>query len=141
MIFPGTTTSSGARSGWGTNSKLSEGDVVAIRQECSSCAYVSAQVRSVAQVVYNNKNWSTSIQGAEVDWPLIRSWNLESGQFFTDADSRATAKVCVIGKTIQNELFASEDPIGKVLRIKNIPFRVIGILETERRIDTGTGSR
>jgi putative ABC transport system permease protein len=131
MIFPGTTTSGGARSGWGTNSKLSEGDVAAIRQECSSCAYVSAQVRTVAQVVYENKNWSTSIQGAEVDWPLIRSWNLESGQFFTDADSRANAKVCVIGKTIQNELFSNQDPIGKVLRIKNIPFRVIGLLESK----------
>jgi putative ABC transport system permease protein len=131
MIFPGTTTSSGARSGWGTNSRLSESDVTAIRQECSTCAYVSASTRTVAQIVYNNKNWSTSIQGGEVDWPLIRSWNLESGEFFTDADNRAGAKVCVIGKTIQEELFGSEDPIGKVIRIRNIPFRVIGILETK----------
>ncbi|HSE39507.1 MAG TPA: ABC transporter permease [Acidobacteriota bacterium] len=131
MVFPGTTTSSGARTGWGTNSKLSDADVAAIRQECSSCAYVSAQVRTVAQVVYNNKNWSTSIQGAEVDWPLIRSWNIESGQFFTEADNRVGAKVCVIGKSVQTELFGSEDPVGKVLRIKNIPFRVIGTLESK----------
>ena len=87
--------------------------------------------RSVAQVIYGNQNWSTSIQGAEVDWPLIRSWNLESGEFFTDADNRSAAKVCVIGKTIQNELFLGEDPIGKTIRIKNIPFRVIGVLESK----------
>ena len=69
MIFPGTTTSSGARSGWGSNSKLSEQDVDAIRRRCSSVSYVSASIRSVAQVVYGNQNWSTSIQGGEVDWP------------------------------------------------------------------------
>ena len=129
MIFPGTTTSSGARTGWGSDSKLNEGDVAAIRNECQSCAYVSMSNRSVAQVIYGNQNWSTSIQGAEVDWPLIRSWNLERGEFFTDSDNRSGAKVCVIGKTIENELFLGEDPIGKTVRIKNIPFRVIGVLE------------
>ena len=131
MIFPGTTTSSGARTGWGSDSKLNAADVEAIRNECQSCAYVSMSTRSVAQVIYGNQNWSTSIQGAEVDWPLIRSWNLESGEFFTDADNRSAAKVCVIGKTIQNELFFGEDPIGKTIRIKNIPFRVIGVLESK----------
>jgi putative ABC transport system permease protein len=131
MVFPGTTTSSGARSGWGNDSKLNETDVIAIRNECKTCAYVSMSTRSVAQVIYGNQNWSTSIQGAEVDWPLIRAWNLERGVFFTDADIRAAAKVCVIGKTIQQELFLGEDPIGKTIRIKNIPFRVIGILESK----------
>ena len=129
MVFPGTTTSSGARAGWGSNSKLSESDVEAIRNEVGSVAYVSATIRSVAQVIYSNQNWSTSIQGGEVDWPLIRSWNLESGQFFTDADNRAAAKVCVLGKTIVRNLFGDEDPVGKTIRIKNIPFRVVGVLE------------
>jgi putative ABC transport system permease protein len=129
MIFPGTTTSSGARSGWGSDSKLSENDVDAIRNECSSCAYVSAQARSVAQVIYGNQNWSTSVNGAEVDWPLIRSWNLEEGEWFTDGDNRAAAKVCILGQTVKNELFLGEDPVGKTIRIRNIPFRVIGVLE------------
>ncbi len=131
MIFPGSTTSSGARSGWGTSSKLSESDVEAIRSEVASVAYVSSTIRTVAQVVYGNQNWSTSIQGGEVDWPLIRSWNLESGQFFTDADNRAAAKVCVLGKTVVRSLFGDEDPIGKTIRIKNIPFRVVGVLESK----------
>jgi putative ABC transport system permease protein len=131
MIFPGTVTSSGARSGWGSNSKLSEDDVVAIRSEIPTISYVSASIRSVAQVVYGNQNWSTSIQGGEVDWPAIRSWNVAQGQFFTDADNRAAAKVCVLGQTVATTLFGSEDPIGKTIRIKNIPFRVVGVLESK----------
>jgi len=131
MIFPGTTTSSGAKSGWGSNSKLSSDDVEALRREISSVAYVSATIRAVAQVIYGNQNWSTSIQGGEVDWPLIRSWNLSSGQFFTDADNRSAAKVCVLGRTVATNLFGDEDPVGKAIRIKNIPFRVLGVLEAK----------
>jgi putative ABC transport system permease protein len=131
MIFPGAMTSSGARMGSGSNSKLSSDDVDAIRRELGSVAYVSATIRTVAQVIYGNQNWSTSIQGGEVDWPLIRSWNLAAGQFFTDQDNRTSAKVCVLGQTVATNLFASEDPIGKSIRIKNIPFRVVGVLESK----------
>jgi len=129
MVFPGSVTSSGARSGFGGSSKLSEDDVAAIRGEVPSAAYVSASNRTVAQVIYGNQNWSTSIQGAQVDWPLIRSWNVGQGQFFTDQDDRAAAKVAVLGQTVANNLFGSEDPIGKTIRIKNLPFRVAGVLE------------
>jgi putative ABC transport system permease protein len=129
MVFPGATTSSGARMGWGSDSRLNEADVEAIRNECDSCAYVSAQVRTTSQVIYGNQNWTTNVQGAEVDWPLIRSWNLEKGVFFTDSDNRGSAKVCVIGKTIQTQLFAGEDPLGKIIRISNLPFRIVGVLE------------
>jgi putative ABC transport system permease protein len=130
MIFPGAMTSSGARTG-GSNSKLSSDDVEAIRREVGSVAYVSATIRTVAQVIYGNQNWSTSIQGGEVDWPLIRSWNLSAGQFFTDQDNRNASKVCVLGQTVATNLFGGEDPVGKTLRIKNIPFRVAGILESK----------
>jgi putative ABC transport system permease protein len=129
MVFPGTMTSGGARMGMGTSSKLSEDDVEAIRREVGSVAYVSAAIRTAAQTIYGNQNWSTSIQGGEVDWPLIRSWNLSSGQFFTDADNKAASKVCVLGNTVATNLFGSEDPIGKTIRIKNIPFKVVGVLE------------
>ncbi len=129
MVFPGAATSSGARMGMGASSKLSEGDVDAIRQEVGTVSYVSATIRTVGQVVYGNQNWSTSIQGGEVDWPLIRSWNVESGQFFTDQDNRAAAKVCLLGKTVAASLFGDEDPVGKTVRLKNIPFRVVGVLE------------
>jgi putative ABC transport system permease protein len=130
MIFPGAVTSSGARTG-GSNSKLSGDDVEAIRREVGSVAYVSATIRTVAQVIYGNQNWSTSIQGGEVDWPLIRSWNVAAGQFFTDQDNRTASKVCVLGQTVATNLFGSEDPVGRMLRIKNIPFKVVGVLESK----------
>jgi putative ABC transport system permease protein len=131
MVLPGSITSSGARAGFGASSKLSEDDVDAIRKEVSTVAYVSASIRTVAQVIYGNQNWSTSIQGAQVDWPLVRSWNIGTGQFFTDQDDHAAAKVCVLGQTVVTNLFGDEDPIGKPIRIKNIPFKVVGVLESK----------
>ena len=131
MVIPGSVTSSGARAGFGASSKLSEDDVDAIRREVTTVSYVSASIRTVAQVIYGNQNWSTSIQGAQVDWPLVRSWNLASGQFFTDQDDHAAAKVCVLGQTVVTNLFGDEDPVGKMIRIKNIPFRVTGVLESK----------
>ncbi len=129
MINPGSHSTGGAHMGSGTSSKLSGEDVEAIRKEVTTVAYVSATIRTGAQVVYGNQNWSTSVQGGEVDWPHIRSWNLASGQFFTDQDNRAAAKVCVLGHTVATTLFAGEDPIGQTIRIKKIPFRVVGVLE------------
>jgi putative ABC transport system permease protein len=131
MVIPGSVTSSGARAGFGASSKLSEDDVDAIRREVSTVSYVSASIRTVAQVIYGNQNWSTSIQGAQVDWPLVRSWNRASGQFFTDQDDHAAAKVCVLGQTVVTNLFGDEDPVGKTIRIKNIPFKVSGVLESK----------
>ena len=131
MIFPGTTTSSGAKTGWGGSSRLSGDDVDALRREVQTVAYVSATIRTVAQVIYGNQNWSTSIQGGEVDWPLIRSWNVAQGQFFTDQDNRSASKVCVLGQTVNTNLFGDEDPVGKTIRIKNIPFKVVGVLESK----------
>ena len=131
MVMPGTITSSGARAGLGSSSKLSEDDVDAIRREVPSVSYISASIRTVGQVIYGNQNWSTSIQGAQVDWPLVRSWNLASGQFFTDQDDHGAAKVCVLGQTVVTNLFGDEDPVGKMIRIKNIPFRVTGVLESK----------
>jgi putative ABC transport system permease protein len=131
MIFPGTTTSSGAKTGWGGSSRLSGDDVEALKREVQTVAYVSATIRTVAQVIYGNQNWSTSIQGGEVDWPLIRSWNVSQGQFFTDQDNRSANKVCVLGQTVTTNLFGDEDPIGKTIRIKNIPFKVVGVLDSK----------
>jgi len=125
MVMPGTITSSGARAGLGSSSKLSGDDVDAIRREVPSVSYISASIRTVGQVIYGNQNWSTSIQGAQVDWPLVRSWNVAKGQFFTEQDDHGATKVCV------TNLFGDEDPVGKVIRIKNIPFRVTGVLESK----------
>jgi putative ABC transport system permease protein len=74
-------------------------------------------------------NWGTSIQGVGVDYPLIRSWNLSQGDFFTDADVKSAAKVCVLGQTVVDNLFPNGQAVGEIVRIKNVPFKVVGVLE------------
>ena len=128
MIFPGASTQSGARIFTG-NSTLTPEDADGMKQECSSVSYVSPTVRSAAQLVAGELNWGTSIQGVSVDYPLIRSWNLSQGEFFTDADVKAAAKVCVLGQTVVDNLFPNGDAVGQVVRIKNVPFKVTGVLE------------
>ena len=128
MIFPGTTTSSGARMFSGA-SNLSPEDAAAIRAECPSVAYVSASARTSAQVVAGELNWATQIQGVDIDWPFIRSWNVAEGDFFTDADVRAATKVALLGRTVADALFPNGQAVGKTLRIKNVPFHILGVLE------------
>jgi putative ABC transport system permease protein len=128
IIFPGTTTSSGARTASGTNSRLSEEDVDAIRREVGSVAFVSATTRTVAQVVAGDQNWSTAIVGGQKDWLAIRAWTLRSGRFFGDPEDRSAAKVCVLGTTVVANLFGDEDPVGRTIRVKNLPFVVLGVL-------------
>ncbi|HEX7418674.1 MAG TPA: ABC transporter permease [Thermoanaerobaculia bacterium] len=128
MIFPGASTQSGARIFTG-NSTLTAEDAEALRTEAPAVAYVSPTVRSAAQLVAGELNWGTSIQGVSTDYPLIRSWNVEDGSFFTDQDVKAAAKVCVLGRTVVDNLFPNGDAVGQVVRIKNVPFKVVGVLE------------
>jgi len=130
MIFPGVATQSGARIFTG-ESTLTEDDVAAVKAECPAVAYVSPQSRTGAQVASAGLNWGTQIQGVGVEWPFIRSWNVEQGAFFGDSDVRASAKVCLLGSTVAEALFPGEDPVGQTVRIKNFPFRVVGVLETK----------
>ncbi len=130
MIFPGTTTQSGARMFSGS-SNLSVEDAAAIRAECPSVAYVSASSRTSAQIVAGELNWSTQVQGVDVDWPFIRSWNVAQGEFFTDVDVRSATKVAVLGRTVADALFPDGRAVGESIRIKNVPFRVVGVLETK----------
>ena len=130
MIFPGVATQSGARIFTG-QSTITEEDVEAVRAECPAVAYVTPMSRSAAQIVSGSLNWGTSVQGVGVEWPFVRSWNVDRGVFFGESDVRAAAKVCVIGSTVSNALFEGQDPVGQTVRIKNFPFRVIGVLETK----------
>jgi putative ABC transport system permease protein len=130
MIFPGVATQSGARIFTG-QSTITEDDVAAVKAECPAVAYVTPVSRSAAQVVAGNLNWGTSIQGVGVEWPFVRSWNVEKGAFFGDSEIRAAAKVCLLGSTVANALFEGQDPVGQTVRIKNFPFRVVGVLETK----------
>ncbi len=128
MVFPGAVTQSGARIFTG-QSTLTPEDVQAIKAECPSVAYASAGVRSAAQIVAGESNWGTQIFGVDVEWPLIRVWNPEQGSFFTETDVRSAAKVCVLCRTVADNLFPEGGAIGQVVRIKNVPFRVVGVLE------------
>src|SRR5688572_17951668 len=128
MIMPGTSTQSGARMFTG-NSTLTEEDAEAIKREAPAVAYVSPNLRTAAQVVAGDMNWSTSIQGVGIDWPNIRAWNVEDGTFFTEGDIRSGTKVAVLGKTVAESLFPNGDAVGSVVRIKNVPFKVVGVLE------------
>ncbi|HEY6843923.1 MAG TPA: ABC transporter permease [Thermoanaerobaculia bacterium] len=128
MIFPGAVTQSGARLFTG-NSTLTPEDADAIKAECPAVAYVCPTVRTAAQIVAGELNWGTSIQGVSPDYPLIRSWNVEQGDFFSDQDVKSAAKVCVLGATVAENLFPSGAAVGQIVRIKNVPFRVDGVLE------------
>jgi putative ABC transport system permease protein len=128
MLFPGAATSSGARTFTG-NSTLTAEDADAIKAECPAVAYVAPTVRTTAQVVAGELNWGTSIQGVSVDYPLIRSWNVSEGTFFTDQDVKSASKVCVLGSTVADNLFPDGQAVGQIVRIKNVPVKVEGVLE------------
>jgi putative ABC transport system permease protein len=128
MVFPGAVTSGGARI-FSAQSSLTEDDARAIKAECPSVAYVSAGARTAGTVVAGEYNWSTEIFGSDVDWPFIRSWNVKSGSFFSEAEVKAAAKVAVLGNSVKENLFPNSDPVGSVIRIKNVPFKVVGVLE------------
>ena len=130
MIFPGVATQSGARIFTG-QSTITDDDVEAVKSECPSVAYVTPVSRSAAQIVNGSLNWGTSVQGVGVEWPFVRSWNVDRGTFFGDSEVRAAAKVCVLGSTVANALFEGQNPVGQTVRIKNFPFRVVGVLETK----------
>jgi len=128
MIMGGTTSASGARQ-FGLTQTLSIDDAEAIKRECPAVQLVSATARANGQVISSEGNWSTTIQGGTEDYLAIRDWPVDKGVTFTDADVRGTAKVCVLGKTVADALFpGGDDPIGQTIRIKNLPFKVVGVL-------------
>ncbi len=128
MLFPGASTQSGARTFSG-ESEITVADVEAIRNESPSVAYVSPSIREGAQVVAGDLNWGTSVYGVDVDWPFIRAWNVADGDFFSDVDVRISARVAVLGATVAESLFPAGDAVGSSIRIKNVPFRVVGVLD------------
>ena len=120
----------GVRSGTGdsgTNTLTAE-DLDAIKREVPSVSMVTPAVNSRSQLVSGNANWNTSVQGVSEQYPDVRKWKVQSGEFFTDADVRTAARVIVIGQTIADNLFPGMDPVGQTLRVMNLPFRVNGVM-------------
>src|SRR5437870_8623002 len=130
FVMSGSMNTGGMRGGAGSSNTLTPEDADAVERECPAVRAVSPGVRANGQLVFGNQNWSASsgIQGANEKFPDIRAWPVTSGEFFTECDVCSAARVCVIGKTVADNLFAGADSIGQTMRIRNLPFRVIGVL-------------
>ena len=130
-IFPGSITRGGIRTGAGGRATLTPGDCEAIARECRTVVRATPVVRSGGQVVYGNANWNAgSIEGGTVDYLKIRDlYDTELGNPYSEADVLAARRVCLLGQTIVKELFGMENPIGKDIRVKNVTFKVIGVLK------------
>jgi putative ABC transport system permease protein len=128
MVESGSATSGGSHMGAGTTATLTVGDAKAIETEIPGVKNVSPMIRGVAQVVYGNQNWSTGIMGTSPEMIEIRGWTLSSGRPFTEQELDGAAKVCVLGKTVADNLLGGIDPVGQIVRIQKIPFTVVGVL-------------
>ena len=138
MVIPGATTSGGARSGWGGMSTLTVRDGETIRSDAPAVADVTWFKRSIAQAVYGDQNWSTSVQGVTPSYPSVREWKVVNGSFFTQRDEDTANRVVVLGQTVVDNLFGlGEDPIGATIRLKDVPFRVIGVLDRKGQTTWG----
>jgi len=130
LILSGARTQGGVRLGVGSNYTLSEEDALAINREIAE-ALAAPALRGGAQVVWGNSNWATQIYGTTPDYLEVRQWPLAQGRVFEPAEMAGAGKVCVVGQTVVRQLFASADPVGQVIRIKRVPFTVVGVLETK----------
>jgi putative ABC transport system permease protein len=137
MILSGASTSSGARMGGGSQPTLKLSDANAIENELASVATAAPMVSEVGQVIYGNKNWSTSIVGSDNRALVVRDWKLEAGRRFSENDLKNAAKVTLIGQTVAKELFGDVDPLNKIIRVKGIPFEVVGILAVRGQSGNG----
>ena len=137
-VNAGNFSAGGVRGGVGTSSTLTEDDATAIRNEVPGAQFVAAGQQTQAQVIAGNQNWFTRSQGTDVDLPLIRSWATSYGSFFSSQDVTSAAKVAVLGKTVNDTLFGPDvDSTGQVIRVRNQPFKVIGVMAAKGQ--TGMG--
>lgn len=111
----------------GTNT-LTVDDLEAIKREVPSVSMVTPAVNTRQQLVASNMNWNTQIQGVSEQYPEIRKWTVQSGEFFNESDIRTAARVIVIGQSIGDNLFPGTDPVGQTIRVMNLPFRVVGVM-------------
>src|SRR5918995_6871311 len=130
-INAGNFSQGGVRQGQGMSNTLTPDDAEAVK-EIPGVQYAAAETRTRGQVIAGNQNWSTQVQGTEVDLPLIRSWPTKYGAFFTQQDVNSAAKVAVLGSVVSDTLFGPDiDPTGEMIRIRNQPFKVIGVMASK----------
>ena len=129
FVMPGNMRMGGVQQGSSSSQRLTVNDVSAIKTGCDAIIAVSPEVRSSGQAVYGNSNWPTTIYGGSEQYLEIRSWQVVSGRSITDSEAEGSAKVCLVGRTVADELFGEGiDPTGETIRFKSIPFKIIGVL-------------
>jgi len=131
MVFPGAQQQAGVRVAAGSAVTLTEDDAQAIATECPAVQFISPGSFAGGQVIAGNLNWNTHIQGVGADYLEIRDWPVEYGDFFTEQDVKSATKVCILGKTVANNLFPESDPVDQTVRIRNVPFKVLGVLTSK----------
>jgi putative ABC transport system permease protein len=137
VVLSGSVTSSGIRMGTGNAQTLTEDDARAIIRECDAAALAAPAVRGGVQTVYGNNNWGTQVLGTTPDYLAIRDLEIEKGQAFTNSDVESASKVALLGKTVIDNLFYGENPVGQIIRIKTVPFTVLGTLVPKGQSPTG----
>ena len=138
LIFPGARMHGGVSQGAGSHNMLTLDDVDALQKGATLISAISPMVRSRSQVIGGSGNWNTSVDGVWPEYLNIREWKLSSGEFLTDRDVRAKSKVCILGQEVVDNLFPNTDPIGEKIRIRNTPFKIIGVLEEKGESATGS---
>ena len=138
VVTPGSSSAGGVSRGMGSFNRLSLDDAEKIKNEGLYISAVTPVVTTFSQVIGGSGNWRTRLNGVDMDYLLIRDWNLASGSWFTPQDVRSGKKVVVIGKTVADNLFAGQDAVGQTLRIRNVPVQIIGVLEAKGQTAEGT---
>lgn len=139
IVQSGSANTGGLRGGAGSTNTLTAEDADAIARECPSVQAVTPTVRANGQLIFGNQNWlpSAGVSGVSEQFPVVRDWKVQSGEFFTEADVRNATRVAVLGKTVVDNLFAGSDPIGQMVRVRNLPFRVVGVLSVKGQTTFG----
>ena len=133
MVFPENRNRGPVSGGMGQGQNMTAGDAEAVKKELGHLILgVSPMVRTTVQMMYASKNWAGNVQGVSPDICVIGNWTVYDGRFFTDEETKRCARVCVIGTTVKGNLFPEgEDPVGKVIRLKNMTFKIVGVLASK----------
>jgi putative ABC transport system permease protein len=138
IVTTGSTSTGGVHGGAGSMPTITWDDLKAIQTECSAVRLAAPSLRTNAQVIAEEQNWTTQVNGTSIEYFDIRSWKMASGALFTQSDIDSAAKVVVLGQTVVDRLYgASADPIGQTVRIKNVPFTVVGVMEKKGQSTMG----
>ncbi len=138
IVINGTSVSGGVRHGAGSTVSLTTADAAALERDVPAVQIAAPSVRGSGQIIYGNTNWSTTLMGAGDDYFRARDWVVAKGRTFSAADERSAAKVAIVGQTIVEQLFQGLSPIGETIRIKRVPFKVIGVTATKGQTPFGS---